>query len=368
MKNVNKDANENRWVVQVYQEQHVAKKAFSDASEASAWASRFAVEANVRAGSDFDDLRVSDIFDRYAEEESPKRVCYKKQLARFKYFKTQVDKRTGEKKYPIVDILLKDLNRFDFVRFRDQQRKEVANGTFIQDWSLVHRAIKIAVNEWGWLHRDPMQVISVPPTPRSRARRISDSEVELLSKEILAYEYKSKTPDAQLRALFMFHLALETALRRSEIFSLRRREVFLDKGYLRVTGIEANARKSDAAVRDVPLTARARDVLAKALERNWDSEFVFGIITGGGFDRIFRGAVQSSGIQDLHFHDTRHEAISRLARHYRSIDLAIIVGHQNIQHLMSYYRPTISELVEILEGSSSRPKGGYEKDLCYGAY
>lgn len=348
MKRENQDINSFRWVVQVYQERNVTKRDFSTPSEASEWAAQLAREANVRAGSDFHDLFVSDLFDRYGREESPKRVAHKKQLTRFRYFKTQVEKGSETLRYPLVRVPLKDLTRFDFVAFRDRHQTEVSSGTFLQDWSLIHRAVRLAVNEWGWLHRDPMQGISIPQAPVHRSRRISEDEIKAVSEELLRLGHRCRDSSLPKKAVLVFHLAVETGLRRSEIISLRREELFIDKGYLRVSGIEPNARKSIAAVRDVPLTSYARELLCFALQENWHEEFVFGMQVSR-IDKLFQAAVRNIGIQDLHFHDTRHEAISRLAGYYRAIDLATIVGHKNVQELMTYYRPAISQLVEIMQ-------------------
>jgi len=336
-----------KWVVQVYQEKNLSRRDFDSMTEASAWAHKFAQDVNIQAGSDFVDLKFSDILDRYGKEESPKRVAYKKQLTKFNYFKNSTDNSSGSKKYSLVDVPLRDLSRFDFVRFRDQRMGEVASGTFIQDWSLFHRAVKVATYEWGWLHRDPMQGIRIPPHPANRMRRLSDSEIDRISNEILAHEVRIESEGLHVRALIIFHLALETALRKSELFAIKRQEVFLEAGYLKVTGEEPNARKSRSAIREVPLTDYAKRLIRAALDWNWSAAYVFGL-EERGFSQIFRGACHRAGLRELHFHDTRHEAISRLARHYRSIDLATIVGHRNVQELMTYYKPSISHLVEVL--------------------
>jgi len=348
VRNKGQDLQSSRWIVQVYEERSVTRRDFSTPSEASEWAARLAREANIRAGSDFHDLCVSDIFDRYGREESPKRVAHQKQLTRFRYFKTQMDVKTGKQRYPLVGRPLRDLTRFDFVAFRDQHQQEVSSGTFLQDWSLIHRAVKLAVNEWGWLHRDPMQGIALPHAPIHRHRRISEDEIKTITERLLQLDFGGRDLTVPTKAALVFHLAIETALRRSEIFSLRREDALLDRGYLRVSGIEPSARKSAAAVRNVPLTSYARELLSFALKQNWHEEFLFGV-QGGQIDKLFQLAVKSSGIKDLHFHDTRHEAISRLASYYRAIDLATIVGHKNIQELMTYYRPEISQLVEIMQ-------------------
>jgi integrase len=50
----------------------------------------------------------------------------------------------------------------------------------------------------------------------------------------------------------------------------------------------------------------------------------------------------------LTFHDSRHEAITRLARKVDVLDLARIVGHKNISQLLGYYDATASEIADRL--------------------
>ena len=48
------------------------------------------------------------------------------------------------------------------------------------------------------------------------------------------------------------------------------------------------------------------------------------------------------------FHDTRHEACTRLARKLDVLDLAKMIGHRDPRSLMIYYNPTASEIAKRL--------------------
>ena len=192
-----------------------------------------------------------------------------------------------------------------------------------------------------------MQGIRVPQEPMWRRRRISPEEIKRISEAIIFVPPGSVLTYAQEKTLAIFQLAIETGLRKSEILALRRCEVILDKGYLKVTGIERCARKSRAAIRDVPLTRAAREILHQALHRYWHHEFVFNMHENR-FSHLFIEAVRRAGIENLRFHDTRHEAISRLAKIYQVLDLARIVGHRGVEELLVYYEPTIEELVDAM--------------------
>ena len=50
----------------------------------------------------------------------------------------------------------------------------------------------------------------------------------------------------------------------------------------------------------------------------------------------------------LHFHDTRHEAITRLAKRLDVLELARVVGHRDPRSLMIYYNETAEQLAKKL--------------------
>jgi integrase len=52
-----------------------------------------------------------------------------------------------------------------------------------------------------------------------------------------------------------------------------------------------------------------------------------------------------AGIQDLHFHDLRHEATTRLSEKLPNIlELSSVTGHKDLRMLKRYYHPKAEEL------------------------
>lgn len=96
--------------------------------------------------------------------------------------------------------------------------------------------------------------------------------------------------------------------------------------------------------RDVPLSKRAREILA-ALPRGDGPCFA---LHPGTRDALWRRAVKAARIEDLHFHDSRAEAIWRLSRVFGIMDLARITGHRNCNSLQLYYNTTADELADRL--------------------
>ncbi len=84
--------------------------------------------------------------------------------------------------------------------------------------------------------------------------------------------------------------------------------------------------------RTVPLSREAMRIIG--LMSNKEGQ-VFGLAP----DRIavlFMRLVQNAAIDDLHFHDSRHKAVTRLARKLSVLELARVIGHKNLSQLMTY--------------------------------
>lgn len=71
-----------------------------------------------------------------------------------------------------------------------------------------------------------------------------------------------------------------------------------------------------------------------------------------GLGTAFRRACNRVGITDLHFHDLRHEAASRLARKMPVATLAKVMGWRTLQMAMRYYNPTGEELVAAVRAAA----------------
>ncbi len=78
-----------------------------------------------------------------------------------------------------------------------------------------------------------------------------------------------------------------------------------------------------------------------------DRPTVFDLNTGSR-DALFRKAVKRAQIHDLHFHDSRGEAIFRLSKKLDVLELARMIGHRDIASLMFYYNTTAEELADKL--------------------
>lgn len=133
--------------------------------------------------------------------------------------------------------------------------------------------------------------------------------------------------------LFLF--AIETAIRAGEIASLNINTVFLDK---RVSELPMT---KNGTKRRVPLPSRAIETLKQV-------DYDFNLNTAQ-IDSNFRKYRKTAGITDLHFHDTRHQAITDLASKITVLNLARITGITDLKVLMIYYNQTAEEIAKLLD-------------------
>jgi integrase len=99
-------------------------------------------------------------------------------------------------------------------------------------------------------------------------------------------------------------------------------------------------RSKNGRPRNVPLSEQARRVLA-------DVAGAFDI-TVRQKDALFRKLCAKAGIEGLHFHDSRHTAITRLATKLTVLELARMVGHRDLNQLLVYYNESAEEIAKKL--------------------
>ncbi len=66
-------------------------------------------------------------------------------------------------------------------------------------------------------------------------------------------------------------------------------------------------------------------------------------------DSLWRKAKKLALIEDLHFHDLRHTAVTRLAKKLAILDLARMIGHKDLRMLQIYYNESAESMAEKLK-------------------
>ena len=237
----------------------------------------------------------------------------------------------------LAKIKIGNLTKLDFASWRDTRMKQVSNLTVLREWALLNHALEIAIHEWEWLTVNPMKGLKKPIGEPPRDRLITNDEIERLC-SALNYSPNEQLSQVISRVGASLLFAIETALRAQELCNLK---------WVDVVGrtIKINASKTRAGIREVPLSAKAQAILAQM--KGIDDNLVFNLKTSQ-IDSLFRKAKSQCLITDLHFHDTRHLAITRLATKLNVLELAKCVGHKDLRMLQIYFNPTAESLADKL--------------------
>jgi integrase len=138
-------------------------------------------------------------------------------------------------------------------------------------------------------------------------------------------------------------LAIETAMRRGEMLDLQWQHVdlFACVAHLPLT--------KNGDTRDIPLSRRAVATLQELkADKDRNAQLVFPV-TGNSIRLAFEHLRVRAGLDDFHFHDLRHEAVSRLFEKGLNIaEVSAISGHKELKMLQRYTHLRAEDLVSRL--------------------
>lgn len=234
---------------------------------------------------------------------------------------------------------------------RDQWMKTLASATVRRRLAIISHCFEIARKEWSIDVTNPALSIRKPIVSNGRDRRLRAGELDAV---LAASESAELAPVA--------HLALETAMRLSEIVGLRWSDLNIPSRIVILRDTK------NGSGRVVPLSPEAVSIL-ESLPRRIDGA-VFSS-TGPSISQAWARAVErackaytkacaDSGVEterghliDLHFHDLRHEATSRLFERgvFGAMEVAAITGHKTLQMLSRYTHMNAARLAEKLASS-----------------
>ncbi|HCO3851590.1 TPA: site-specific integrase, partial [Escherichia coli] len=187
--------------------------------------------------------------------------------------------------------------------------------------------------EWGTCRMNPVELVRKPKISNGRDRRLASGEERRLSRYFR---------DKNQQLYVIFHLALETAMRQGEILTLRWEHLDLQHGVAHLPETK------NGLPRDVPLSRKARNYLQILPQQINGNVFSY---TSSGFKSAWRTALLDLKIENLHFHDLRHEAISRFFElgTLNVMEVAAISGHRSLNMLKRYTHLRAYQLVSKLD-------------------
>ena len=229
--------------------------------------------------------------------------------------------------YSIEQLTSKTLASFRDRRLIDGQR------TCQYDLILIRHCLKIAISEWGlMLSVNPVDKIKKPPSPKARERRLKNGEYQRLKAA------SKLTLNPNIWPIVVF--AIETGMRRGEILGLSWDNIDLK----RRTALLPQTKNGSS--REVPLSTRAVCVLQQQRPRTGNSPFP---VNSNAFRLPWDRLRGRAGLNDLRFHDLRHEAISRFFEMGLTVpEVALISGHKDVKMLFRYTHMRVDSVVSKL--------------------
>jgi integrase len=365
-----------QWEAQIRRRGYPAQsKTFVTKAEAEAWANMIESEMSRGVWVSRGEAEATTLYEaltRYeaevvptkkgaAQEESVLRACKAEEVA----------------KRPLAAI-----RSADVARLRDQWLKDYKPATVLRRLAVLSHVFSIARKEWGMESlSNPVELVRKPQVDNARTRRIAAGNPASDGSGAEGTESDRGALDGELERVVaasgssllpaIIWLAVETAMRRGEIVTLRWEHVDLKR---RVAHLLAT---KNGSARDVPMSSRAAAVLQSLKDavdhtkgksdggEEVDIGRVFEI-RSDAVTRAFERAVTRARklyveecktatqrpdckfLTDLRFHDLRHEATSRLASIFPMHELTKITGHKDPRMLMRYYHPRAEDLAKRL--------------------
>lgn len=241
---------------------------------------------------------------------------------------------------PIAALWADALTQGDFAEYRDRRLLTVCSNTLRREFSTLHHMLEVARSEWSLsLRANPLHKLRVGRSSPHRERRLqSGEECRLMAS---ADQCRSK----MIRPFIS--MALETGMRRGELLKLLWSDVDIEARSVLVRDAK------NGSSRHIPLTKRATMVLA-SLPR--DNALVFPM-RANAFRLTWERLRKRADLEDLHFHDLRHEAVSRLFElGLTAPEVALVSGHRDARMLFRYAHPMRQRVLQIMDSAGEPPR------------
>ncbi|AMA60040.1 site-specific integrase [Bradyrhizobium sp. CCGE-LA001] len=233
---------------------------------------------------------------------------------------------------PICKLPLSQLGTADFARYRDRRLACVAPTTLKRQMNPIQHMFEVAKRDWAIpIKNNPIKALCFSAKMRMRTRRLRPGELNRLLKTTRS----CRSP--AIAQIIQF--ALATGMRRGEIAGMQWKDLDLKKRHQTIPVTK------NGHARTIPLSNDAIKVLPK--QRSIEGR-VFSM-TGNAIHLSWDRITKRAAIDDLRFHDLRHEAISRFFELGLTIpEVATISGHRDATMLLGYAHASSSAVFKKL--------------------
>lgn len=239
----------------------------------------------------------------------------------------------------------------DIADYRESRLKSVSGTTVRKELALISHLFTVSLQDFGMTSLvNPVTATRKPKANRGRDRRFYKDEFDA----VLTASESLGAQGRELRQLV--GLAVCTAGRRGELLKLR----WADVDVKAQTALFKDTKNGDDRL--APLSRRAVEILLSLPRQIHGRVFT---LTAWRVGRLWRRALvlarttyeeqcSKDGVQpdpryffDLHFHDLRHEATSRLFESgFETMDVSAITGHKTLAMLKRYTHLNVQRLAQ----------------------
>lgn len=247
----------------------------------------------------------------------------------------------------VTEVLTHDINEWisrSLTAPSDRTKKPISGATVNRELNLMSAAFTYAVKTRRWIEVNPCHGAQRPERGKARKRPLlTPQEIKALR---ISTGYDTdpmlRTLTARVGACFL--LTLETGMRSGELLRVRPADYRKSQRLVHISASERGGRKgaqsgraSVDSSRNVPLTARAVELLDQLLaSMPKDQPYIVGL-NDSQRDALWRKARDQAGVEDLHFHDTKHEAATRLSKYIDVLALSLAIGTKDVRLLRDTY-------------------------------
>jgi integrase len=248
--------------------------------------------------------------------------------------------------------MLHQITKAELFEFETKRHTEgVSAGTIRRDLACLSSLLTSCL-DWEWIDEGAN---IVPGYMRRRAKR-GLKEAPARTRYLLLVEELALLEKASPAVRIAIILAIDTGLRREELFALMWTQVDMARSLIRTTTITKSGRP-----RQVPISERSAQILAQ-IPRRIDCPYVLvNPETGDRYVQMNKGlkaAARRAKIDDLQWHDLRRTAGCRwLQRDGKSMEeVSILLGHSSVTVTETRY--AFLEAEAVAESLGARTKLG----------
>lgn len=323
------------WVADIRRKGHKSiSKSFTTKGKAQAWARE--IEAQMDA-MEFKDARgltgitVAQLIERYMNEIGG--------ITPFRRTKT-LTLQTWIKTHG--HLSLAEITADSLIEWATRRAKDVSGATIAVDLAYLGVVLRTAKELWrlpvddtiARTARGSLKYLGVSAKSKHRERRPTQKEID----DICLFFTTKRRQKVPMEDLILF--AIETAMRLGEILNLRWEDINHDDKTIIIRDRKHPTEKKGND-QEVPLLGDAYKIIARQEKTD---ERIFPVAEGTP-SSLFPRACAALGIEDLRFHDLRHEGVSRFFEQKYSIEqVALLSGHRDWKMLARYTQVRAKDL------------------------